>query len=177
MSKDKNEDYEMKCVSACYKNVEEPIECQNADIEVGYSSTLGEKSVDCSKKFSALNHESSTFNIGRIKCLKDCKIQTDHSSTTIIGNIECGGDCEINAGYSSTLRIDKGFICKGKCTIIADYASTIIIEGADISGHADIKSLTHFLGGCTVLIKGKVDDRTCERGWSSTLKINDNPCP
>jgi len=177
MGKDKNENYELKCVNACYKKVEEPVECQNADIEVGYSSTLGEKSVECSKSFSALNHESSTFNIGKIKCSKGCKIQTDHSSTTIIGSLECEGDCEINAGYSSTLKIDNSFICKGKCTIIADYASTIVIEGANIAGHADIKSLTHFLGGCTVLINGKVDDRTCERGWSSTLKINGKPCP
>ncbi len=175
MSKDEK-NYEMQCVSTCYKKEDEPVECQNADIEVGYSSTLGEKSVECSKNFSALNHESSTFHIEKIKCSKNCKIQTDHSSITIIGSLKCDDNCEIYTGYSSTLKIDDSFICKGKCTIKADYASTIIIEGADISAHAHIESLTHFLGGCTVLIKGKVPDPKCEKGWSSTLKINDITC-
>ncbi len=175
MGKDED-NYEMKCVSACYKKVDEPVKCQNADIEVGNSSTLGEQSIECSKNFSALNHESSTFHIENIKCSKNCTIKTDHSSTTIIGSLDCDENCEINTGYSSKLRIDNSFICRGKCTIIADYTSTIIIEGANISGHADIKSLTHFLGGCTVLINGTVDDRNCEKGWSSTLKINGKTC-
>ena len=169
--------YEMKCVSACHKREHDEQKCQNADIEVGYSSNLQETSVECSNNFSMLNHESSTFHIEKIKCSKNCRIKTDHSSTTIIGNLECDDDCEIYIGYSSTLRIDDRFICKGKCTITADYVSTIIIEGANISGHADIKSLTHFLGGCTVLIKGEVDSRKCEKGWSSTLKINGKTCP
>ena len=172
-----NDNYEMKCISACYKIVKADIECKNADIEVGYSSTLGEKSVECSKNFSALNHESSTFNIENIKCSKNCVIRADHSSITIIGSLECNGNCEIYAGYSSTIKINNKFNCQGNCTINADYCSTIIIEGADISGHADIKSQTHFLGGCTVIIDGKVDNRTCERGWSSTIKINGKPCP
>jgi len=170
-SKDEK-NYEMLCKRSSYETVDEPVKCQNADIEVRSSSTLTEKSVECSKDFSALNHKSSTFNIENIKCSKDCKIQTDKSSKTTIGSLKCNDNCEIYTEGSSTLKINDSFICKGKCTIKADNTSKIIIKGADISSHAHIESL----GSCTVQIKGKVPDPECTKSRSSTLKINDKTC-
>ena len=155
MNKDKKDNYEINCESACKKDINDPIDCKNAEINTGYSSTLNIKSVTCDK---------------------NCKIHTYESSTTHIESLECEGNCDIKVDHSSTLTI-KSLICKGKnCTINADYASTIIIDGANISGHADISSQTHFLGGCTVKIKGTVNDRTCHKGWSSTLLINGKTC-
>jgi len=115
------EDYSRHTPAGNTDIVENPVECQNADVSSTHSATLRFKKLSCLGNAKISVDHSATLVISHLVCAS-AEINLSYASKLVIDNFECTGTVKIYDGYSSTLQIDAGSI--DKVTGKVEYSST-----------------------------------------------------